>query len=182
MPPATQMSKRERFSTEKKIKALDSYAEYGLKNKAARAASVNRRTLDRHLAEDPDFAEAWAVAKEACVESMEEELQNRAKNGTLVTKYDRSGTVQSETYQKSDALMLAWLRAHKPDTYSERKQITTSSTVHHEHTLQIDTSKLDPAQQDAIRALLGPSTQAPKAPSTQGPQITVEPTPEDTGP
>ena len=145
----------EKFTFEKKVLALESYAAEGARIKAAEAAGVHPKTLARHLKKDPEFLEAWELADEAFVESLRAADWERAVNGTLVEKFDRSGNLQSRTRSYSDGLLLALLKAHAPKIFGDKKSIETKTTVSHEHQLTLDVSQLDSEQRDAMRKLLG---------------------------
>lgn len=160
----------EKFTHEARLKALVNYAEFGQKIRAADAAGINPRTINRRIAEDSEFRDQWALAEEAFVECLRTELRDRAFRGQLTEKFDRAGNLISSTWVKSDALLLALLRAHAPKLFGDKKQIETKTSVTHEHILTLDTSKLSPGQREAMRRLLGPGegeTPSPEEPSDE---------------
>ena len=160
----------EKFTADKRLKALESYAEFGQKTKAAREAKVTAKTITRRIADDPEFKEQWEIAGNAFVEKGMQELHDRVFVGQLVEKFGRDGKIISSTYEKSDALLMFHLRAHAPKLYGDRKHIEHKSTVAHEHMLTLDVSKLSPTQMDHMRALLGDGSQEPTTPEPPSPE------------
>jgi hypothetical protein len=76
----------------------------GLTTTAARAAGVHRATTHRARKSDPEFAAAWDEAFEAGTDVLEETAIKRA------TEY-------------SDVLLLALLKARRPDKFMERQRL-----------------------------------------------------------
>ena len=68
---------------------------------AAREAGITRMTAFNHRKADKEFAEAWEQAFEAGTDVLEEVANRRAR-------------------QHSDMLLLALLKARRPDVYKER--------------------------------------------------------------
>lgn len=86
---------------------------------AARAASVNRRTVYSWRDENPDFAADWDEALEEATDALEAEARRRALDGVAKAVFyqgEECGTVQ----EYSDTLMTLLLKAHRPDKYKER--------------------------------------------------------------
>jgi len=86
---------------------------------ACEAAGYARRCVYRWRKEDPEFAAAWAEAMAIAGDLLEEEADRRGRDG-----YDEPVYYQGEergTKRKySDALLLARLKAVRPDQYRER--------------------------------------------------------------
>lgn len=104
---------------------------------AARHASISQSTVYWWRANDADFAEAWAEAKESGVSLLERIAHTRATTGDAKRVVRRTTkTVDGkevevvETVEEqqvvSNALLIFLLKAHKPETYRER--------VDHRHT------------------------------------------------
>lgn len=90
---------------------------------ACRAARISKQTAYDDRKTYPLFAEAWDEAIEIAVELLELEARRRAEKGFLDPVYQ--GGVRVGTIRKySDALLMFLLKAHRPLTYSDRKQFT----------------------------------------------------------
>lgn len=93
--------------------ALDHCAETGETVGSADAADVSLRTLNRHIADDREFAARWAAARDRFLESLEQCATKRAKD-------------------KSDPLMQTLLKANGPNKYRER------ASIDHQHKGKVD--------------------------------------------
>ena len=86
---------------------------------AARAASVNRRTVYCWRDENPEFAADWDEALEEATDTLEAEARRRALDGVAKPVFyqgEECGTVQ----EYSDTLMTLLLKAHRPEKFKER--------------------------------------------------------------
>lgn len=79
---------------------------------AAKGAGVGRVTVYEHYKLFPDFAEAWNDAKEAAIELLEAEVWQRAR-------------------KQSDLLAIFLLKAHKPQMYREKVDVTHGGELQH---------------------------------------------------
>lgn len=101
-------------------------------SKAARAAEVNRQYCYECRDNDPSFAEEWADALEIAVDKLEERAWNRANFEGIQYKFDKAGNpilhpVTGEAYFEhvgSDSVLLALLKAHRPEKYKDRSEVT----------------------------------------------------------
>lgn len=117
---------------------LAAYAIHGNLTAAAVAADVNRKTVYCWMDEDGDFAEDFADAKEAFADQLVHEARRRAVEGVkdyvvsagrliYVDDTDNPGTPIPLVRQiYSDTLLLAMLKAHRPDEYKERSSVEHS--------------------------------------------------------
>ena len=91
---------------------------------ACEAAGYARRCVYRWRKDDPAFAAQWSEALGVAADLLEEEADRRGRDG-----YDEPVFFQGEergTKRKySDALLLARLKALKPDQYRERITLPT---------------------------------------------------------
>ena len=96
---------------------------------ACAAAGYARRCVYRWRKEDEEFAKSWADALAVAVDLLEEEADRRGRDG-----YDEpvffQGEVCGARRKYSDALLLARLKALKPEQYY-RERIPLAS--HHQH-------------------------------------------------
>jgi len=108
---------------------------------ACRAAMIPRKLAYRHKQSDPEFAAAWADAKEQAIDSLEGVAYRRAATGDPRLQFIRSGPMAGspiidpatgDPYVErdySDALMIKLLAAHRPEVYAERARVELSGTV-----------------------------------------------------
>ena len=86
---------------------------------ACEAAGYARRCVYRWRKEHEDFAQSWAEALMVAADLLEEEADRRGRDG-----YDEpvffQGEVRGAKRKYSDALLLARLKALKPEHYRER--------------------------------------------------------------
>lgn len=84
-------------------KFIDVYRQCGVVSHAADAAGISRRTIQRKVQDDPEFAERFKTAKEDAVDGLELEARKRAFAG-------------------SDTLLIFLLKGARPEKYKERIQ------------------------------------------------------------
>ena len=115
----------------KKRAFLTAYSQCGILQKAAALAQCNR-TSHYHWKHDPDYAEAFALAREMVADLHEDEASRRAM-GWDETRYTDDGTPY--TIRKySDTLLIVRLKALKPDEYRENTHVNVEGVV----TLQLE--------------------------------------------
>jgi hypothetical protein len=108
----------------KKRAYLAAYAATGRHDEALRIAEVDRSLHYIWKSQDPDYAEAFALAKEMSADLHEDEATRRAM-GWDETRVAENGT--SYTIRKqSDTLLIVRLKALRPDVYRE------NATIKHE--------------------------------------------------
>jgi hypothetical protein len=86
---------------------------------ACDAAGYSRRCVYRWRKEDQDFAVAWAEAISIAGDLLEEEADRRGRDGYDEPVYYQ-GEERGAKRKYSDALLLARLKALRPDQYRER--------------------------------------------------------------
>lgn len=118
------------ITAKQKATFLKFFSETGNATQAAEAAGFSRATAYRARHNDPDFAKAWDEAEERAADMLEAEARRRAVEGTeryvisqgkLVNGPDGKPLIE-RAY--SDRLLEMLLRAHRPDKFAERRQIT----------------------------------------------------------
>ena len=132
----------------KRAAFLDALARIGIVGAACQAADVTRTTVYRWRAADPAFRAAWDAALDDAADVLEREAVRRATLGVREPVYWRGEKI-GEVTRYSDTLLLALLKARKPDTFRDR------STVQHEGSAAspVRVDVLDPEAQEAARAL-----------------------------
>lgn len=107
---------------------LAAYAENGNLTRAAAAAKMSRQSHYNWL-KDPEYAAAFADAKDEAVDMLEEEARRRARDGVRKYKFhSQSGTpllhpATGEPYYEldySDTLLIFLLKGARPEVYRER--------------------------------------------------------------
>ena len=110
------------FTSDRKEQYLELFRTHpelgGRKYLCAEAVGVSGSTIDYHVKNDPEFAQALEDARQAWIdEHLFSAALKRARDG--VERPIIGGKFKDEiiTYEKvySDAMMLAMLRAHKPE-------------------------------------------------------------------
>ncbi len=86
---------------------------------ACAAASYARRCVYRWRRDDPEFAAQWAEAMAIAGDLLEEEADRRGRDGYDEPVYFQ-GEERGAKRKYSDALLLARLKAVRPDQYRER--------------------------------------------------------------
>lgn len=107
---------------------LDEMARTGVIADACRAAQIRYSTYRRWL-QDEEFAEAFEDAKQEAADALESEARRRAIEGVTRAKVIGSGdnAMFIEEQQYSDTLLLALLKAHKPDKFADRSKTEITS-------------------------------------------------------
>ena len=101
---------------------LRALAEQGNVTAAAKAAGVDPMTVRNRRKTDETFAAVYDVALEAAADALEAEAWRRGKEGV-----ERPVTVAQQAViirEYSDTLLLALLRAHRPEKFRERHEVT----------------------------------------------------------
>ncbi|MDL2267193.1 hypothetical protein LJC46_04300 [Desulfovibrio sp. OttesenSCG-928-G15] len=97
--------------------------EYGNVSQAARHAGLDRSGVYAKRREDESFAAVWDDALAIGVEALEDEAKRRAYEGWLEPIWHK-GEQCGEVRKFSDTLLIVLLKAHKPEKYAERKQVS----------------------------------------------------------
>lgn len=87
---------------------------------ACRAAGYTRQVVYRWRQKDSAFDDRWRAAQAIAVDLLEEEADRRGRDGYMDAVYSM-GQLISERRRYSDGLLLARLKALKPELYRERR-------------------------------------------------------------
>lgn len=90
---------------------------------ACRKAKISRTVAYEDREADPVFGAAWAEALEVAVEALELEARRRAEKGVLEPVY-QGGVRVGAVRRYSDTLLIFLLKAHKPEKYTQRADVT----------------------------------------------------------
>lgn len=101
---------------------------------AAAASRISRRCAHYWMRNDPNFAEAFADARETAFDLLEAEARRRALDGWDEPIYgpgpDGAGSKQIGTIRKySDALLMFLLKAARPERFRAGHDVRHSGTV-----------------------------------------------------
>lgn len=124
------------ISHRKKRAFLAAFAECGNVTEAADSVGIHRRTHYDWLANDPDYAAAFAEAEDEAVDRLETEARRRAVEGVRNEKshYFKGDLVGVDVETKySDTLLIFLLKALRPEKYRERFETKHVGEVHHTH-------------------------------------------------
>lgn len=109
---------------------LDALAKCGVIGDAMVAAGIKtRNTIYKWRADDPDFAQAYTEAVETAADTLEAEARRRAVEGVTSIKWVGKGDDREpvEEVKYSDTLLLALLKANKPDKFADRSKVDLSN-------------------------------------------------------
>lgn len=115
--------KRPKFR-EWRPKFVATLAECGNITHAADMAGIDRSTAYRARERNSRFAAEWDEAMEEATDALEKEARRRAVEGVsepIFYQGQEVGTVQ----RYSDTLLIFLLKAHRPEKYRERYDVTT---------------------------------------------------------
>lgn len=121
------MNTSERTERSKK-RFLEAFAKHGTVTAACKAAGIGRTTHYDWTHEDPDYADQFEHARDALVDSLEEEAVRRARDGIEKGIYHQGELVAVER-QYSDTLLIFLLKANRPDKYKERSVVETKQAA-----------------------------------------------------
>jgi hypothetical protein len=120
---------KRRVTARRQQRFLAALAETGNITLAARAAAVPRSSIYEHRAADAAFAKAWEEAEQIAADRLEAEAWRRGVDGVpepLVSAGRLVGDADGKpifVQRYSDTLLLALLRAHKPDKFRDRTSV-----------------------------------------------------------
>ena len=101
---------------------IEALRKSGVVKHACTAAGIERSTSYKERAQSPDFAAQWDEALEDAIDDLEAEARRRAFEGVEKPVFQGGKRVGS-VREYSDTLLLAMLRAHRPQKYREHFEI-----------------------------------------------------------
>lgn len=118
------------YSDHDKQAFLDALAKSGVVSDALAVAGIKSRpTVDKWRREDEQFAEAYQEALDTAADTLELEARRRAVEGVTTIKWVGKGDDREpvEEVKYSDTLLLALLKANKPEKFAERSKTEISN-------------------------------------------------------
>ena len=109
---------------------LDLYREFGSIRKCAEALGISTTAIYKHRNGDPEFDEQCIQAEEDFSDGVDENITDRAVNGTQEPLVYQGKIMKDEAghpvmvTRHSDRLAELVVKAQKPDKYRERREIT----------------------------------------------------------
>ena len=113
------MARQRAFTAPRKKQFLKVLSETGNVSEAARAIGLTRLQVTRHYESNERFAEQWRAALEEATDGLEREARRRAFEGTEEPVFYQ-GKECARVRRYSDTLMLALLKAERPEKYKDR--------------------------------------------------------------
>lgn len=109
----------------KKRAYLVAFANCGNMLRACKLAKIDRSSQWHWSTEDPEFAEAQAVAKKMACDLIEAEIERRAIEGTLKPIY-RGGRKVGIVREYSDTLLIFMAKGAMPQKYRDNASLQVS--------------------------------------------------------
>ena len=125
-PPRVRPTRRDKINAKKRkwqTRFLRHLREQGNITTAAALTGITRKTAYDARWTDPAFEREWEEAEDQAVELMEAEARRRAVHGTPRPVF-HNGQQVGETIEYSDVLLIFLLKAHRPEKYRERHEVT----------------------------------------------------------
>ena len=153
---------------------LEVYRATGDAGRAAKAVGIARKTAELRMRTEPAFGAAYKEAKAERFLMLEESVANRCLLGVVdddiqcvrevrtIDKKSGTSTVErefakvGEKHRFPDVLTIFWMKARRPDVYSERAMNNGAGGGPDEEQLQskVDLRLLSPEGREALRVFL----------------------------
>lgn len=122
------MARAPRFTRKRRQVFLTVLAEHGNLSEALKAAGISRPVAMASYETDEKFAEAWRAASDEAADRLEREARRRALEGTEEPVFYQ-GRECGRVRRYSDSLMLALLKAERPEKFKDRVASELSGEV-----------------------------------------------------
>jgi hypothetical protein len=146
--------KRVKLTRERQERFLKALAETGIVSVAVEIAGTSRTRVYELRKRNPAFAKAWEEAEERAADALEAEAWRRAVVGVQEPLVSSGKVVRDDDGQPlairrySDALMIALLKARRPDRFKDRAVV--------EHDISDNLAdRLDAGRRRALAAAAG---------------------------
>lgn len=107
-----------RFNKARRNKLLAALEKHGNMAAACAAAGVTKATVYNYTVKFPEFKEEIEMAKDRCLDNLEDEFNKRLYEGTVTTEYDAEDKVTKRIVKQDNDLLKVALRALCPERYS----------------------------------------------------------------
>jgi hypothetical protein len=152
--------KKLKLTRDRQKRFLEALAETGIVSVAVEIAGTSRTRVYELRKRDAAFAKAWEWAEETAADALEAEAWRRAVNGVQEPLVSAGKVVRDDDGQPlairrySDALMLALLKARRPERFKDR------AVVEHDVSDNL-ADRLEAARQRALARSAGTVTPLP---------------------
>ena len=145
-----------KFDEELQAIYLEHYAMTGLHLKSAQAAGVSMQCVYDECDRNPEFKDKRQEAKQQYRESLAAEVHRRAVEGCNRPVFYK-GRCVGEVNEKSDRLLELIVKKEIPEFRDHTKvdQTVTGEMTNNVKVKQVDLTKLNKEQREALRVLLG---------------------------
>jgi hypothetical protein len=110
-----------RFTKARRRQFLALLSDGSFIGRACEAIGISRQAVHKHQQKDPEFARQVELARSVGAGVLEDEALRRAVHGTEKPVF-QGGKLVGHVREHSDTLLLALLRAHLPEKYTERSK------------------------------------------------------------
>ena len=150
---------------------LAAIAESGNITIACEAARLSRAAVYQWRADDPSFAAEWDAALERGLDSLEDELMRRAKDGNLRPVF-QGGELVGHVREYSDTLGIFLLKSRRRHIYGDRQIIDQRISLEH----QVEQMSLEQrkARLAELLALADANAAALEAPTIEAQVVEVQ--------
>ena len=121
---------------------LAALADSGNVTVACEAAHLSRAAMYQWREGDASFAAEWDAALERGLDSLEDELMRRAKDGTLRPVY-QGGELVGHVREYSDTLGIFLLKSRRRHIYGDRRELDVTGSIAHQ------VARMTPAEREA---------------------------------
>jgi len=146
----------------KKVSFLEVYSRSGNKREAAKATGVSLRQHYYWMDRDPEYAEAFQMAKEEATEVLEREAFRRGVEGWEEPVFYRGEEVGKIT-RYSDQLLVVLLKGNKPEKYKDRVEHTGESKSY----MNIDLKNLSEEELNLLEGIIDKTSKDDESEGTE---------------
>ncbi len=117
-----------RHTSNTKAAIIRNFANVGRVDEACRLAGVNRETHYRWIKTDPKYRADFELAKEQAMDTLEDEVFLRARDGVWTPVFHQ-GVAVAHVREHSDTLAMFLLKAHRPAKFRDRYDVQHSGSI-----------------------------------------------------
>lgn len=119
------MSRTPRIRSAAKLRFLEAMARLGTITAASNETGTPRSVHYHWMKLDPAYVKAFREAEDVAIDAMEAEARRRAVEGTNRPVF-QNGRQVGDVTEYSDQLLIVLLKAHRPEKYRERVDLTVT--------------------------------------------------------
>lgn len=111
-----------KFDDDAKARFIEEYRKHARTGDAARAAGVTTLTVNRHISDDQEFAEACLAAENEYRDRLIKHHQDIVFNGTVKRTFDKNGNLIAEETVYNTRLIELELKKHD-EGYRDKREV-----------------------------------------------------------